>query len=75
MHRAEEARNLLANDILAEALTAVAEDAIAKLVVADPDDRNGIIRQQSIVSVCQDLPQMLRAILLRTGEADGGVTA
>lgn len=53
----------------------MAEDAIAKLVAADPDDRNGIVRQQSIVSVCQDLPQMLRAIILRTGEADGGVTA
>lgn len=75
IHRAEEAKQLLANDIFAEALTAIAEDALEQLTRIDPDDKNGIIRQQAIVQVARDLPTTLTAFILRTGEKDGGVTA
>ena len=62
-------------DFLAEALTDIADEAVRKLCAVNPDDKNEIIRQQAIVEVCQSLPLMLQATILRTGEKDGGVTA
>lgn len=75
IHRAEEAKHLLANDVLAEALTAIRMDALLALADADPDDKTSILRQQAIVAVTGDMPQMLKRAILLTGEHDGGVTA
>ena len=75
IHKAEEAKRLLASDLFAEMLTAVRMDALVALATANPDDKTEILRQQAFVRVTGEIRAALEATILRTGESDGGMTA
>ena len=72
IHRAEHAKQLLADDLFAEMLTSVRFDALNALAGVNPDDKTEIMRQQAIVSVTGDIRSLLEAAILATGEKDGG---
>lgn len=72
IHRAEHAKQLLADDLFAEMLTTVRANALNELATVDPDDKPAIHRQQAIVSVTGDIKDMLEAAIIATGEHDGG---
>ena len=73
--RAEEARNLLASDLFAEAMTIVRTDALMALASVKADDILEIQRLQAIVHCTEKLHDALVAATLKAGERDGGVTA
>ena len=73
--RAEEARNLLASDLFAEAMTAVRTDALMSLATVKADDTLEIQRLQAIVHCTEGFRDALVAATLKAGERDGGVTA
>ena len=75
IHRAEEAKHLLANDVFAEALTAVRADALLKLASVDATDVTAIQALQAMVRVTDSIRDALMAAILQTGEHDGGMTA
>ncbi len=74
IHRAEEAKTLLANDLLAEALTSVRMDALLGLANVKATDTSDILRLQAIVHVTQAMRDYLEAAITRTGERDGGLS-
>jgi hypothetical protein len=74
IHRAEEAKTLLANDLLAEALTTVRMDALLGLAAVKATDTNDILRLQAIVHVTEAMRDYLEAAITRTGARDGGLT-
>lgn len=71
-HRAEEAKNLLSNELLAEALTEVRMDALVALGEVDATDTKEILRLQAIAHCLQEVRDKLEAAIIRTGERDGG---
>jgi hypothetical protein len=73
--RAEEARNLLASDLFAEAMTIVRTDALMGLSIVKADDILEIQRLQAIVHCTDGLKDALVGAVLKAGERDGGVTA
>jgi hypothetical protein len=73
--RAERARNLLSDPMLADALEAVRMDALLSLAEVEPDDMPEILRQQAIVACTGGLVDALMAVILESGAHDGGVEA
>lgn len=73
-HRAQRARELLGDDLFAEALTSIRSEALLELAETDPDDKTEIIRQQAIVAVTGMIVEMLQAVILQSGEQDGGIS-
>ncbi len=73
-YRAERARGLLADDLLAEALTTVRMAALLGLADVKATDTNDILRLQAIVHVTEAMKDYLQAAITKTGERDGGLT-
>lgn len=71
-HYAKEAARLLADDTLAEAMTAVKMRALVALSTVDPDDKTEILRLQAIANCLDDVKTELEAAILATGRSDGG---
>jgi len=74
-HRAEEAKNLLANDLFADAMAQVRMSALAKLADVDATDTPAILRLQAVAGCTQEVRDLLYAAIIATGEHDGGMTA
>ena len=74
-HRAEEAKNLLGNDLFAELLTQVRTDALVGLADVDADNIKEVLRLQAIAHCTLEVRMLLEAVILQTGEQDGGMTA
>ena len=74
-YRAEMAKSLLGNDLLAEALSTVRMDALLGLAKVHPrDDVTGMLRLQAIVFVTEAMVDYLKAVITRSGANDGGLT-
>lgn len=69
---ADEARRLLADDTLAEALTRVRLGAMSALAEANADDKTAILRLQQKVAVTTEILDELKAMILAAGEQTGG---
>jgi len=74
IHRAEEAKNLLGNEMLAAAMTEVRMDALVELATVAPTNTTEIMRLQAIAGCLQDVLDKLQAAITRTGERDGGLS-
>lgn len=74
-HRAEEAKNLLGNELFADAMTKVRMDALIALSEVDAGDTKEILRLQAIAHCTQEVFSLLDAAIKATGEQDGGITA
>lgn len=71
-HWASEARRLLADDTLLEALTRIQKAAVSELLAADADDKTGILRLQAKANMTTEILDELKAMILAKGENDGG---
>ena len=69
---AKEAARLLADDTLAEAMTNVRMKALVALADVDAADTKEILRLQAIAGCLSDVRDELHAMILATGESDGG---
>lgn len=74
IHRAQMAKELLANDMLAEAMTEVRMAALTELGEVDPTDTDRIRRLQAMANCLVDVKANLEAAIIGTGELDGGIT-
>lgn len=74
-HRAQMAQDLLDNEVLAEAFTAVRLNALTELAVTDPSDLVTITRLQAIAGCLQEVRDLLIADVVRAGKHDGGYSA
>lgn len=73
IHRAEQAKSLLANDLFADALTQIRMEALLGLSDVDPSRTTEILRLQAIVRCTDDIRGFLEAAITRTGANDGGL--
>lgn len=71
-HRAERARELLADDVFGEIVARLRMGALLELARVDPDDKNGITFHQAVVQVTGDIRDMLLAVINESGVNDGG---
>ena len=74
-HRAEEAKNLLGNDLFVESMTAVQTDALRDLAAADASNMAEIMRLQAIANCIPEVLLRLDAVIKATGKLNGGMTA
>jgi hypothetical protein len=72
---AAEAKRLLAEPLLAEALDAMLSDAFAefKALRIAPETMTDVIALQQRVNVIQEIPDLIGAKILASGQYDGGV--
>lgn len=71
-HWAEEARRLLADDTLIEALSRIQKAAVSELLAANVDDKTLILRLQSKANMTTEILDELQAMILATSETAGG---
>ena len=74
LHRAELAREILSNDMFAEAMTAVRMNALVGLAETDPSDTAAIMKLQAIANCTQEVIDLLNSEITKAGERDGGVS-
>lgn len=70
--RAERAKQILNDDLFAEMLTELRQDAFIKLAGVPADDAGAIRDQQAVVKVTDEIRDRLAAMVLATGQDDGG---
>lgn len=75
IYRAQHAQQLLGDDLFAEMLTEVRVDALNALAECDATDADAIRHQQAIVAVTGAIRDKLTAVVLKTGQGDGGMSA
>ncbi len=73
---AAEARRLLSEPLLAEALDSLMGDAFAqfKAMQIGPETLHDVIALQQRINVIQAIPTMIDAKITASGQRDGGVT-
>jgi hypothetical protein len=73
---AAEAKRLLAEPLLAEALDTMLSDAFAefKALRIAPETMADVIALQQRINVIQEIPDLIGAKILASGQYDGGVT-
>lgn len=72
--RAERAKRLLEDDVFAEILTIVRQDAVDKMADAEPASTE-LIQAQQLYRLTTDIyDRLLAAAHIATGERDGGVS-
>lgn len=71
---AKEAKRLKDDIYLQEAFARIHKNAIAKLIAADPDNKNEIIAQQVRVKFCSEVFSELET-MINSGQAKRKVTA
>ena len=74
VHRAEQAKILLSNDLFAEAMTAVRMNALVALASVDPTDTAAIMKLQAIAHCTEEVFGLLDSEITRSGVRDGGVS-
>lgn len=72
VHYAGEAARLLADDVLAEAMTNVRTEALVALSTVDANNTTEILRLQAIANCLQDVRDWLDAKIKALGTSDGG---
>lgn len=72
--RAQMAKELLANEVLADAMTNVRLNALVALSQADPDNKTEILRLQALANCLSEVRDQIEAEIYKSGEADGGVS-
>lgn len=75
IHRAQEAKRLLNEPLLAEAMETVRMNALIELGTIDPTDIAKITQLQAVAGATMQLFDFLRAAILSSGEQDGGLEA
>lgn len=73
-HRAREAKRLLNEPLLAEALESVMMTALDELGRVDPLNTSRIYQLQAIVTCTRDIVNSLQEKIAAGGELDGGVS-
>lgn len=73
IYRAQRAKDLLSDEVFADALTSVRMDALLSLAEVKATDTVDILRLQAIVHVTEAMKDYLAAAIKKTGTADGGL--
>jgi len=74
LHRAELAREILSNDMFAEAMTTVRMNALVGLADVDPTDIAAFMELRAIAKCTEQVIDLLNSEITKAGERDGGVS-
>lgn len=72
--KAEQARHILGNDLIAEVLTEIRTEALLALADIKADDTLGILKHQATAAVAFEFVTRLQAKITAAGTNDGGFT-